>query len=225
MTSLPFADRALDVASEAEAIAMDLGWLYTHPQVLVVDDDEDVRDLVCAIVESRGLETVQAEDGSAALIAAMQRPFDVIIMDLIMPGADGHEICRQMVDKVLDRGTPVIMMTADRKPVHRSESYQAGAVAHLTKPIRREELLRLVDDALDHVVATRRSRHATPAGRGPAPAALAPSTTVDAARPPVAVRTPPSERDLRGGSFVLTSTTPVPASLGDMLRAEHAGGL
>lgn len=125
----------------------DLGWLYTHPRVLVVDDDEDTRDLVAAMVRSRGMSVVTAPDGPSGVEAAMSGPFDVIIVDVVMPGVDGIEVLHEIHAHV-DSTVPVVTMTAQPRRAPKSTSLGQGAVAHLRKPLQRSVLIDVIDKLL-----------------------------------------------------------------------------
>lgn len=123
-------------------------WQIDHPLVLVVDDDEDTRDLVAAILERDGLSTVTASGGDEALAAAAQQPVSAVILDVLMPGTDGHEVCRLLREGPLAPGVPVIMLTALDSLDSELDSVLNGADAYLTKPIRSTELIARLQDLL-----------------------------------------------------------------------------
>ena len=82
------------------------------PTVLVVDDEDDVRHLVVTALGRAGYRVLQAADGESALYLAQEHAPDLIVMDLMMPGTDGLELCRQLREDVCLATVPVVMLTA-----------------------------------------------------------------------------------------------------------------
>lgn len=112
--------------------------------VLVVDDDEMIRRLVRAVLEADEFEVAEARDGESALRLASEREPAVVVLDIMMPGLDGVEVCRRLDhDRV-----KVIVLTARDDPVLEDECRQAGANAFLTKPFSSIQLLDLVAELL-----------------------------------------------------------------------------
>ncbi len=110
--------------------------------VLVVDDDDMIRRLVRTVLEADDLEVVEAANGDRALeIVASEHPA-VIVLDIMMPGINGVEVCR----RVDHTQVKVVILTARDDPVLEDECREAGADAFLTKPFSPVELLRLVDE-------------------------------------------------------------------------------
>ena len=105
------------------------------PSILLVDDDEVVRLLLHQFLEGAGYHVVEAEDGHQALEKVANNGFDLVIMDIAMPGIDGPAVCEQM-RTTMDNPPPVLMITAfdDEDSVDRS--FKAGAVDYIGKPIR-----------------------------------------------------------------------------------------
>lgn len=105
------------------------------PSILLVDDDEVVRLLLHQFLESAGYNVVEAKDGHQALEKVADNGFDLVIMDIAMPGIDGPAVCEQMHTST-ENPPPVLMITAfdDEDSVDRS--FKAGAVDYIGKPIR-----------------------------------------------------------------------------------------
>jgi len=105
------------------------------PAVLVVDDDEVIRLLLRQFLEAEGYRVSEAGDGQQALRDLADEEFDLVLMDIAMPGMDGPEVCRRIHD-ALDNPPPVLMITAldDDETVDRS--FEAGAIDYIRKPIR-----------------------------------------------------------------------------------------
>jgi CheY-like chemotaxis protein len=112
--------------------------------VLVVDDDEMIRDLVRAMLEADGIEVAEASNGESALRQASQIHPGVVVLDIMMPGIDGLEVCRR-----LDHGqVKVIVLTARDDRELEDECKTAGADAFLTKPFSSIQLLDLVAEMM-----------------------------------------------------------------------------
>jgi two-component system response regulator MprA len=108
-------------------------------RVLVVDDDPAVLDSLELVLQLDGFDVATASDGREAMRAlALQRP-DAVLLDVLMPGLDGLEVCRRMRDTG-DR-TPVLMLTARDEVRERVAGLEAGADDYLAKPFARDELL------------------------------------------------------------------------------------
>ena len=113
-------------------------------RILVVDDDEDARALLHAVLEYSGAEVVCAESARGALAALGQRRPDVIIADLVMPGDDGYALIRAMRTRSSVRSVPMIALTAYAFAHSADEVLSAGFNAYLKKPVEPWELCRTV---------------------------------------------------------------------------------
>lgn len=107
----------------------------TTPSILVVDDDEVVRLLLHQFLEGAGYIVVEAVDGYQALEKVADNGFDLVLLDIAMPGIDGPGVCEQ-IHTSMENPPPVLMITAldDEETVNRS--FKAGAVDYIRKPIR-----------------------------------------------------------------------------------------
>jgi two-component system alkaline phosphatase synthesis response regulator PhoP len=110
--------------------------------VLVVDDDAVLRKVVRAVLEADGFEVIEASDGEAGLRLAESEQPSVIILDVMMPGIDGVEVCRR-----LDH-PKVLMLTALGDVTTEAASLEAGARGYLTKPFSSMDLLDRVEELL-----------------------------------------------------------------------------
>ena len=113
-------------------------------RILVVDDDEDARALLHAVLEYSGAEVVSAESARGALAALGERRPDVIIADLVMPGDDGYALIRAMRTRASVRSVPMIALTAYAFAHSADEVLSAGFNAYLKKPVEPWELCRTV---------------------------------------------------------------------------------
>jgi two-component system, OmpR family, response regulator MprA len=108
-------------------------------RILVVDDEPAVREVLDRILRFEGFEVAVAGDGREAVRSQAAAPADAVLLDVLMPGLDGLEVCRRMRDTG-DR-TPVLMLTARDEVGDRVAGLEAGADDYLPKPFALEELL------------------------------------------------------------------------------------
>jgi CheY-like chemotaxis protein len=120
-------------------------------RMLVIDDDPDHRKMVRAVLETAAFDVGEAVDGVDGLMQVRAFKPDLILLDLIMPGLDGHAVCRTLKEEPDTRGIPVIVFTGSPDPQLHQRVYAAGAVACLTKPFRPPALLALVHMTLQGV--------------------------------------------------------------------------
>ena len=117
-------------------------------RVLVVDDNENNRDIVSRLLEREGYEVSTAENGALALEQIKSQPPDLVLLDVMMPVMDGIEACERMKDDPESRLIPVVIMTALGQVDDRVRAIQAGADDFLTKPVNRGELLARIQTSL-----------------------------------------------------------------------------
>ncbi len=112
-----------------------------HPQVLVVEDETNIRELVALHLRLEHAEPVEVGDGTAALELARQRRFDLVILDLMLPGLDGVTVCRAIRRESANTATPILMLTARREESDKVLGLDSGADDYLTKPFGVRELM------------------------------------------------------------------------------------
>jgi DNA-binding response OmpR family regulator len=110
-------------------------------RVLVVEDDGHIRDLIGLHLGLEGLETVPMADGKAALDRAMQTPFDLIVLDLMLPSLDGLSVCRAIRRGGPNQDVPILMLTARREESDKVLGLESGADDYLAKPFGVRELV------------------------------------------------------------------------------------
>ena len=119
-----------------------------RPLVLVVEDDEEMNELECELLQIHGMDTVSAFNGAEALEATDRHCADAVLLDIMLPEMDGYECCRHLRENT-DRHLPIILVTALDSTRSREEGLAAGADAYFTKPFDPQEVIdavrRLVD--------------------------------------------------------------------------------
>ena len=106
--------------------------------VLLVDDDPGVLDVVAFMLRREGFEVDAERDGTAALGKAREQPYDVVILDVMLPGMSGTDICRALR---AESDVPIVMLTARDAEIDRVLGLELGADDYVTKPFSTAELL------------------------------------------------------------------------------------
>ena len=108
-------------------------------KILVIEDDRDIARLVELHLHDLGYDVHVAHDGVSGLKQALSKPYDLIILDLMLPGIEGLEVCRNLRTK--PNYTPILMLTAKSTELDRVLGLEVGADDYLTKPFSIRELL------------------------------------------------------------------------------------
>jgi len=116
--------------------------------VLVVDDEKDLVDLVRYHLEKDGLKCLEARNGETALQLARERTPDLIVLDLMLPGVDGLEVCRKLRKDPKTSSVAIIMLTAKAEEVDRIVGLEMGADDYMVKPFSPRELVARVKAVL-----------------------------------------------------------------------------
>jgi CheY-like chemotaxis protein len=110
-------------------------------KILVVDDIIKNIQLLGSVLSKEGYAVSYATDGAKTLEMAVSEPFDLILLDVMMPEMDGFEVCRQLKLNPVTEGIPILFLTAKSEPDDILRGLQEGAVDYLTKPVNPPELL------------------------------------------------------------------------------------
>jgi len=129
-------------------------------RVLLVEDDADIAEIVALHLRDEGYAVVHATDGPAGLRLLEQHAWDALVLDLMLPGLDGLEICRRA--RSMERYTPIIITSARGSETHRVLGLEIGADDYLAKPFSVLELVARVRALLRRIDAVAR----TPAAAG-----------------------------------------------------------
>jgi len=108
-------------------------------RILVVEDDKNIRKLMCAVLRQNGFETLQAEDGLAALEIMDTQHVDLVVLDLMMPKMDGYELTKEL--RTTWEHMPILMVTAKQEPGFKHQGFLAGTDDYMTKPVDEQEMV------------------------------------------------------------------------------------
>jgi CheY-like chemotaxis protein len=116
--------------------------------ILVVDDDPTMRRLISIVLTQAGYRVAEAGDGLEALASVERQPPAGILLDVMMPGLDGLEVCRRLKGDPATAAIPVVLVTALGDASHRREGLEAGADEFMAKPVNVSDLLAVVERVL-----------------------------------------------------------------------------
>ncbi|WP_428241498.1 phosphate regulon transcriptional regulator PhoB [Gynuella sp.] len=123
--------------------------------ILVVDDETPIREMIAAALEMAGYHCIEAGDAQEAMSVVVDQKPDLLLLDWMLPGSSGVEICRRLKRDHLTAEIPVIMLTAKGEEDHKIQGLEAGADDYITKPFSPRELVARLKAVL---------RRATPPG-------------------------------------------------------------
>ena len=117
-------------------------------RILIADDDPDLREIVRLTLQRDGYDVIEAADGEQAIARAIDSAPSLILLDIMMPGADGFDTCRQLKSDQRTHLVPVIFITGQGDPRTRTRGMQLGATDCLDKPFDPRDLSRRVRMAI-----------------------------------------------------------------------------
>lgn len=120
----------------------------TRPKILIVDDDMDSLLPIKRSLERENYKVVEACNGQEALLKATAEIPDLILLDLMMPGMDGYEVCSRLKKETPAYNTPIIMLTAKGEVGDKVKGLELGADDYVTKPFNLSELKARIKTAL-----------------------------------------------------------------------------
>ena len=150
----------------------------TSPRVLVVEDEPNIRELVCLHLGHEGYICDGVGDGHEALKRTEAGHYDLLVLDVMIPGIDGLSVCRAVRNGRMNQDVPILILTARREEADKVVGLESGADDYLTKPFGVRELVARVRALL------RRRRHVA-ADKSAAAAAAAGTAALAAAEPPM----------------------------------------
>src|SRR5262245_41331099 len=110
-------------------------------RVLVVEDETQIRELVCLHLSHEGYQCDGLADGKRALEQSEKERYDLMVLDVMIPGLDGVSLCRAIRNGKLNRDVPILMLTARREETDKVVGLESGADDYLTKPFGVRELV------------------------------------------------------------------------------------
>src|SRR5579872_1722090 len=111
------------------------------PRVLVVEDEPNIRELVCLHLGHEGYACEGVANGQVALQKAEAERFDLLVLDVMIPGLDGLSVCRAVRNGRANHDVPILMLTAKREESDKVVGLESGADDYLTKPFGVRELV------------------------------------------------------------------------------------
>ena len=132
------------------------------PRILVVDDEQSVGTLLSYPLRKDGFEVIRAADGREALARFSEQPFDLVVLDVMLPQLDGLEVCRRLRAR---SSVPIIMLSAKSEEIDKVLGLELGADDYITKPFSMREFRSRVKAALRR--AEMQPHDSAPAGDGP----------------------------------------------------------
>src|SRR5439155_11262532 len=124
-------------------------------RAFVVDDDEHIRELVSLYLEKEGFEVESIADGELATRRIHERSPSIVVLDLMLPGTSGYDVCRQIR---AESDVPIIMLTARDEDVDKIVGLELGADDYMTKPFNPRELVARVKSILSRATPARKER-------------------------------------------------------------------
>lgn len=111
-------------------------------KILIADDNEDTRNILTAVLQREGYEITLASDGIEALRKVSEETPDLILLDVMMPGKNGWEVCAALKSDAKASRIYIIMISTYSDQLSKERGFRAGANEYITKPIKPSELLR-----------------------------------------------------------------------------------
>lgn len=122
-----------------------------QPHILVVEDEPAQREILVYNLEAEGFRVTGAQDGEAGLLAVVEDPPDVIVLDWMMPHLSGIEVCRRLKSRAETRSIPIIMLSARSEDIDKVRGLETGAEDYVVKPYSVAELMARVRTQLRRV--------------------------------------------------------------------------
>lgn len=117
-------------------------------KILLVEDDPDISRGLAIRLKAKGYDVVAAQDATVAMTMALREHPDLVIMDIGLPGGDGHMVMDRLTRNTRTAATPVIFLSARAQQSDIQRALDQGAAGYLTKPYRSEELLSMIETVL-----------------------------------------------------------------------------
>lgn len=113
-------------------------------RILIVEDEESLLKLESILLTSKGYDVKGVIDGASALKSVNENPPDLVVLDIMLPGIDGFEVCRQLKANPSTARIPVVMLTAKKSTQDYNRGLEVGAEAYLTKPFKSAHVIETI---------------------------------------------------------------------------------
>jgi DNA-binding response OmpR family regulator len=133
-------------------------------KILIVEDETALRETLAYTLVHEGFDVRAVEDGAKALAAALDQIPDIILLDIMLPGMDGFEVCRRLRAKI---NVPILMLTARENEIDRVVGLEMGADDYITKPFHMRELVARIKAQLRRVRLIREEKNPMPSEEAP----------------------------------------------------------
>lgn len=140
--------------------------ISVSPRVLVIEDEADIRDLIKYHLEREGIGVELAGDGEQGLDMARMRVYDTILLDLMLPGLDGYQVCKMLRDDPRTAAIPLLMVTSRGEEQDMVRGLDLGADDYVVKPFSFKELVARVRSSVRRNRAERETAGKKPLRRG-----------------------------------------------------------
>ncbi|GAA4498380.1 hypothetical protein GCM10023172_15220 [Hymenobacter ginsengisoli] len=118
------------------------------PAILLVDDEPNIVMSLEFLMRKNGYQVGIARNGTEALAAISQTPYDLVLLDVMMPDVDGYQVCRRLRQRPDRTATKVIFLSAKSQPADVQKGYDAGADLYIPKPFSTRQLMQKVRELL-----------------------------------------------------------------------------
>lgn len=118
-------------------------------KVLIADDSTTELEMMSSAIKGAGFEVTEVKDGDAALDAIKREKFDCIVLDIIMPGKNGYQVCRQIKKDENLKDTPVVIVTSKGQESDKFWGKKQGADEYLVKPFEMDDMVKTVKGLLN----------------------------------------------------------------------------
>lgn len=117
-------------------------------KILIVEDEESLLKLESILLTTKGYHVRGATTGAAALEAAAEDPPDLVLLDIMLPGIDGFEVCQRLKNTPETSHIPVVFLTAKKTPEDEARGRNVGADAYITKPFKSAMVMDTIEELL-----------------------------------------------------------------------------
>lgn len=117
-------------------------------KILIVEDEESLLKLESILLSTRGYQVTGVKDGVTALQEIENNRPDLILLDIMMPGIDGFEVCRRIKENPSTAGIPVVMLTAKKSTADQNRGAEVGAEAYVTKPFKSGKIIEVIESLI-----------------------------------------------------------------------------